>query len=128
MSAHRVRATRSKLRTTKPPKRLETLSVQSRGQIDGLARVFAAQRAVILPPQEHGECGDFGDDADEHGDHRPRAIGIEIGKQYRQSADGCINQRHTFVDRTSQTHGRYLLPRMVIPSQSNQIQYFTYTG
>src|ERR1700682_125034 len=73
MTTRRVRATRLKPRTTKPPKRLERLSVQSRGQIDGLAGVFAAQLAVVLPPQEHGECGDFGSDADEHGDYRPRA-------------------------------------------------------
>src|ERR1700730_7798213 len=128
MNAHRVSATRSKPRTAKPLKSLEALSVQSGGQIDGLAGVFAAQRAVVLPPQEHGKCGDLGGDADEHGDYRPRAIRIEIGKQYRQSADTCINQRHAFVDRASETHGRYLRRRMVIPPRSNQIQYFTYTG
>src|ERR1700722_18739884 len=89
-------------------------TAQSRGQVDGLAGVFAAQRAIVLPPQQQHQRRGFRDKADHEGRTCPDTHRIKIENEYRQAADCHIDIRQAFINRTCQAHGitslRYVNP------------------
>src|ERR1700677_3579436 len=84
---------------------VEMLVVQVRRQVNRLAAIFAAQFAAVLPPQKQRERRRLGEYADQKGRLAGKSRRIDVKKKYRGRADQHVNQRQTFVNRTSKAHG-----------------------